>query len=177
MKGKIKDQTGIISGKLTAVKFSGKYTKSGNAIWECICECGNTTLLASGHLTSKHVKSCGCAGSLPKGVSSFKRILRIYKKGAIKRKISWYLSDKNFTTLTKGNCHYCGQIPSMSIKADRANGEYIYNGIDRMNNLKAYTIKNCVSCCNQCNKAKAAIDYDDFIKWINKLITYNKTNF
>lgn len=47
-------------GKLTVIKRSGKDTTGKNAVWECKCECGNTTLVPTCHLTSKHTRSCGC---------------------------------------------------------------------------------------------------------------------
>jgi len=29
-------------------------------MWKCLCECGNETIVSSGHLRSGHTKSCGC---------------------------------------------------------------------------------------------------------------------
>lgn len=176
LNNRIKDQTGIKSGKLTVIKWTGKYTKAGNALWECICECGNTIIVPSGHLTSKHVKSCGCSRSLDLGESSFNRLLHIYKKGAKCRNKEWNLSTNRFRILTKSNCYYCGQEPSMSISSG-GNGEYIYNGIDRKNNNLGYTEDNSVSCCNKCNKAKASLSYEEFIKWITRLALYQYTSW
>ena len=47
-------------GKLTAIKYSGKSNISGNAIWVCLCECGNTCKVDSNNLTTLHTYSCGC---------------------------------------------------------------------------------------------------------------------
>ena len=47
-------------GRLTVIKRSGSDTKGKNAMWECKCDCGNTTLVTTSHLTSKHTQSCGC---------------------------------------------------------------------------------------------------------------------
>ena len=47
-------------GRLTVVKRVGSDISKKNAIWECKCECGNTTLVPTCHLTSKHTQSCGC---------------------------------------------------------------------------------------------------------------------
>jgi len=54
----LKDISGATFGKLTALKSVGK-TKAGNAVWLCLCECGNTIEVAQGNL-GKHVQSCGC---------------------------------------------------------------------------------------------------------------------
>ena len=34
--------------------------KSGKSVWECQCDCGNTTYVTTGHLNSGKRKSCGC---------------------------------------------------------------------------------------------------------------------
>jgi hypothetical protein len=48
-------------GKLTVVRFAGRnHGKSRNVSWECLCDCGNTTVTSSGHLRSGNTESCGC---------------------------------------------------------------------------------------------------------------------
>lgn len=48
----------------------------------------------------------------------------------------------------------------------------IYNGIDRIDNAKGYTIENSVTCCKRCNFAKRNMSYDEFISWGKKLGNY-----
>lgn len=48
----------------------------------------------------------------------------------------------------------------------KVNGEYHYNGIDRKNNSKGYTLENAVPCCGQCNIAKASFTEHEFISWV-----------
>lgn len=45
--------------KLTVVDFHG-YTKGGSKLWDCLCECGNKTVVSSHKLIIGHTKSCGC---------------------------------------------------------------------------------------------------------------------
>lgn len=33
---------------------------AGTHLWKCLCDCGNTTLVQSGHIKHGHKKSCGC---------------------------------------------------------------------------------------------------------------------
>lgn len=54
-----KDLTGKTFGRLTVVRYAGK-TKYGLSSWECMCECGNVTVVTTCHLTGNHSKSCGC---------------------------------------------------------------------------------------------------------------------
>lgn len=56
---KLKDLTGKTFGKLTVVKFVGS-TNTGNALWQCKCECGNTITVRSICLRKGETKSCGC---------------------------------------------------------------------------------------------------------------------
>lgn len=54
-----KDLTGQRFGRLTAIRPTEK--RSGNAIvWECMCDCGNTTFTSRNGLTSGEIRSCGC---------------------------------------------------------------------------------------------------------------------
>lgn len=58
---KLRDLTGQRFGRLTVIK-RGEQKNYGNAVWECLCDCGKTTHIAGNHLTLGHVKSCGCLG-------------------------------------------------------------------------------------------------------------------
>src|SRR5688572_7923084 len=53
------DRTGIKYNRLTAVSVYSR-TKSAGYYWNCVCECGNTTVVHGGSLTTGNVKSCGC---------------------------------------------------------------------------------------------------------------------
>ena len=55
-----KDLTGKKFGNLTAIKYTGKSNSSGNAIWQCKCDCGNYCEVDSNNLTALHTTSCGC---------------------------------------------------------------------------------------------------------------------
>lgn len=58
LKHKIKDISNKRFGFLTAIKYAGS-CPSG-AQWECICDCGNKTIVSLSHLESGITKSCGC---------------------------------------------------------------------------------------------------------------------
>ena len=53
------DLTGQRFGRLTVIK-KAKIHKDDGAYWECLCDCGNTTEVASKYLRSGLTKSCGC---------------------------------------------------------------------------------------------------------------------
>ena len=56
----IKDLTGQKFNKLTVLYRAKENTKSGNAKWHCICDCGNECDVVGTSLRSGHTKSCGC---------------------------------------------------------------------------------------------------------------------
>jgi hypothetical protein len=151
------------------------------AMYECACDCGNTIITSGVNIRKGGTKSCGClrrennAFMKPFGVSARNAILRTYKKDAVKRGMTWSLSDAQFDSLTKGLCHYCGAEPTNKYtpsKQHRMNGLFSYNGIDRKDNASGYTEENCVSCCKHCNRAKRAMSYNDFISWLTRASTW-----
>lgn len=75
MKGIIKDITGERFGKLVAVSFA--YSKNGS-YWNCMCDCGNTTVVYLGKLTTGATKSCGCISKTALGLYN-ERIYDCYK--------------------------------------------------------------------------------------------------
>jgi hypothetical protein len=50
-------------GKLTVIKDSGKRSKHGAVLFECKCDCGNTSYPQAGSLRFGRVKSCGCTNT------------------------------------------------------------------------------------------------------------------
>lgn len=55
----IKDISGKRFTRLTVVKFL-KVDKYSHAVWECLCDCGETVNVSSDKLNSNNTKSCGC---------------------------------------------------------------------------------------------------------------------
>lgn len=58
---RLRDLTGQRFGRLV-VKQRGYKENYHNAVWECVCDCGKSTVVAGNHLTCGHVLSCGCLG-------------------------------------------------------------------------------------------------------------------
>lgn len=53
------DLTGQIFGRLTVIKEVDR-NKYGQSMWECLCDCKNTTIVQGGSLHSGNTQSCGC---------------------------------------------------------------------------------------------------------------------
>lgn len=54
-----RDLTGLVFGRLTAIKLNHRDNNS-NSFWLCKCICGNKSVVRIGDLTSGNTTSCGC---------------------------------------------------------------------------------------------------------------------
>lgn len=152
----------------------------GRKKWLVRCDCGVEKVVIYGNLKTS-TKSCGCLKSegnwakdvsgVPFGMSTRNTTLLEYKLGAKSRNLNWDLLDEQFDILTKANCHYCGREPSNIKKSKYNKGDFVYQGIDRIDNSKGYEIKNCVPCCKICNRAKDTMTQEDFYSWIDMVFS------
>jgi hypothetical protein len=144
----------------------------------CKCDCGKIKSIRASHLVSGQIKSCGCnrINKLPKGQSSFNRLLSSYKQSALKRGIDFDLSIDEFLNLINGSCHYCGKSPMIKILAPRLNGYILCNGVDRLDSSLGYKLDNCVPCCKRCNQGKNNMSLTEFKSWI-ETVYKNMENF
>lgn len=81
--------------------------------------------------------------------------------------------------MTSANCHYCGIAPQSIASPGKQYTEalvtfYIYNGIDRVDNTKGYTLDNCVTCCINCNRAKMDRSLEEFLAHVTRIATHLK---
>lgn len=175
------DYSGQKFGMLTIVKRDFSIRKDHNPYWLCQCDCGKETVASINNLKKDKITSCGCfrleqtrsrAKKLnikKEGDSALNSILYTYKYNAEKRNIEFQLTDNQFRKLIFCNCGYCGASPSNKAKNRYGNGDVIYNGIDRIDNIVGYKESNCITCCQDCNRAKYKMSYAEFITWIKKI--------
>lgn len=55
----MKDLTSLRFGRLTVIRYSE--SRGGRRFWECKCDCGNTCIVSTAHLTTGETTSCGCS--------------------------------------------------------------------------------------------------------------------
>lgn len=178
-----KDIIGKRRGRLTVIELAGR-AKYGWE-WLCLCDCGKTKKATTNALNSGHTRSCGCLfiestkekgrklahlRRKPPGVAAFNYAKHNYAKSARKRGLAFELSDEEFRNLTAGLCCYCGAAPSRIVKPTglALSGNYICNGIDRIENSAGYILENCATCCSDCNYAKKSMTKDGFESWLRR---------
>lgn len=162
---KRRDLTGQKFAKITIIEFHEKRGK--HIYWKAVCDCGEKFSIST--TTFGKTQSCGCINKLEKGRSSFNKLMNSYKFRAMYSGLDFQLNEEQFELLTKGNCAYCNIEPSQISSGEKLNGEYIFNGIDRVDSDLGYTPANSVSCCDKCNYAKRDMTFNQFKEWIERV--------
>lgn len=176
------DLTGKKFGRLIVIKRVLNQNK--RTMWLCKCECSKEKIINGKYLRENQTKSCGClrkerTGNINRidfGLATMRKVINNYKKCAEKRGYIYDLTEKQFKEITQRKCYYCGAKPANVKSGKLYNGEYIYNGIDRVNNTKGYTIDNVVSCCKTCNMAKNNLSLQEFRNWVERVYDRLKEN-
>lgn len=143
--------------------------------YNCICDCGNKTIVRTTSLKSGRQFSCGCA---PRRVALGHRaaknsIAKNYKQSALRRGHEYSLTFEELEKLISGNCYYCNNTPTLKVALPR-HSDFTYIGIDRIDNSIGYVYANCVSCCFICNRAKYILSQEEFLNWIKRLVNFQK---
>ncbi len=150
---------------------------SGAHKCKCVCECGTERIAQLSQIKRGQVKSCHkCVYKNRKrrmrtsqlGWSNFRCVIQRYKSRARRKNLIFDLSDEQIFELCKQKCFYCNSdLLNRMTQANRNfNGEFIYNGIDRMNSFEGYIGGNVVPCCFRCNTAKNNMSLDEFKTWL-----------
>lgn len=166
-------------GKWTVVARTGS-DRFRRPMFKLRCDCGTETIARW-----KNSKSCGCDRVLTLkrvnktkrkdyGESSFKQLYGLYRIKARKRGILFLLTLEQFRTMVKADCFYCGLPPSGVISSHGHYGDFVYNGVDRMDSAKGYTVNNTVSCCKFCNPAKGSLSRQEFFDWACRVVHHMK---
>ena len=100
-----------------------------------------------------------------------------YKSKCKSKNWIFNLNKEEFKNLVFNNCHYCNQEPNQ-FRMDRCkykrnmDSAFLMNGIDRLDSSIGYNLENCVSCCEDCNKAKRNLSYDQFLDLIKRIYEF-----
>lgn len=176
------DETGNRYGSWRIIKFDHR-DQRGSILWLCQCDCGATSAVSGVALRRGKTKSCRkCSttalrghpayNKLPPGESGFHDVIRSMKRHAYLAKRQWDITNEEVRTLIESPCFYCGSPPSNVAKHPDHNGEYLYNGVDRLDNNKGYIMSNVVPCCWRCNRAKQGDNYLEFMDWIQRIVNH-----
>lgn len=173
---------------LTFVAPQGKDT-GGRIVWELLCDCGKTTYAIPHNVTSDSIKSCGCySKSIRKSNGENRRQYDpvISSARTVWRTVYKDIDFDTFYKVSQQNCHYCGRPPhktfnqaqyprakgGISSDNQKVNGNFIYNGLDRIDSSIGHTPENVVACCWTCNRMKGSHNAEDFLSHIKLICEY-----
>lgn len=187
MKNKLNVYIGQVFYELEVISDVPIYKNKKSYIL-CKCSCGNVKEIRKDNLfdkrESKRCKSCGCQKPNKRGFkkrgekSMYSTLYRNCKSLAKNRQIEFSLLKEDHTKIVKGNCYYCGSPPKLAQRVGKNKSlvgiPVLYNGVDRIDSNEGYSIENCVSCCELCNKMKMNLSVEDFMNKVLKIHTYQK---
>jgi len=164
--------------------------KNKRGFWLCQCDCGGNIKISGDNLYYR--KSCGCLRK-EYNANRYKRrrfdtltMARQYNnhRDRAKKMGCIPLPKNEWKKIVFKPCFYCGQIDTRN-KASSPSFQKLQkltldnitmnkyaikiNGIDRIDPLKNYELKNCVSCCTMCNRMKMNFSQKDFLKKVNDI--------
>lgn len=158
--------------RLTVIGES-KNRKNSQILWVCRCDCGKIIEVTGNELRKGNKSKCSkyCT-KFGVGNSSFNVVYSSYKKGAKNRELEFSISKDDFRNITSQPCFYCGKLPNQKTGNKELNSEYIYNGIDRVDNSKGYIEGNVVPCCKNCNISKNTMSVQEFREMIINIYSF-----
>lgn len=161
----------VISEPVSIRNKSGKCER----FVKCKCSCGVVRDFSLNSLRMNLTTSCGCYNKemiSKRKISDLERVenslIREYKHSAKQRNITYNLSDNLLLQLVKEPCNYCNSEP---FKPHREDNNFLYNGLDRIDNNIGYLESNVVPCCFICNKMKGVLNEGEFMEHLNKIFT------
>ena len=178
-----KDLTGLKIGRWTVIKPAKTIIKANKPCltWECICECGVVKIVLARNLNRGDSKSCGCLKKfvdktremLPFGEAVCNWLFDNIQRRAKKKGNEFTLTKDEFKNISEKDCIYCGQSPK-EYHLPNANGYYLCNGIDRIDNKVGYIFSNCAPCCENCNLMKRTHTVDEWMAHMIRIFEHYK---
>ena len=170
IKYNLESEIGKTYGSLTILHFTGfRQTPSRRNIpmMECRCVCGTIKNVSHWDLRQSKTKTCGFNHPhyADRSVPALNVLFKDYQIKAAQRSLVFAIPRELFEQMVVSDCYYCESEPQMVKRQRTGNGisEFRYNGIDRMDNARGYTVDNVVPCCFRCNRAKYTYSHDEFI--------------
>jgi hypothetical protein len=160
---------------------------SKRVAWLCKCDCENEKAIKAEELKSGGTKSCGCLNNEKRSQRSHKLYAANIKyspqittaRRVWKKRYNDGILFEDFLRLSQMDCYYCGTKPNNkqnSAKSDKKasqfakdNGDFIYNGLDRIDSNLPHLLENCVPCCKWCNYAKSDMTTSEFQQWLKRI--------
>jgi hypothetical protein len=100
---------------------------------------------------------------------ALRSVYKSYRKRALDKSLPFELTLIQFNKLIQSTCVYCGT----KAEDNKRSGKVNFNGVDRIDNKKGYTINNSGACCSMCNYMKASYTVKAFLAHTRKISKSN----
>lgn len=137
---------GVRFTRLTVKSLQPERAVRGEKLWDCVCDCGKTTIVPTGNLTSGNTKSCGCWNvDEPKTKRGDKHHLW---KGGVDNEGSpaWagrYLARLKYDSRVRGYAGPAGGVEAILAVLSRAGGKCEICGIPEAGGKRRHSIDHC----------------------------------
>lgn len=179
------DISGNKYGKLLVKGCIGK-DKDGKTIWECLCECGKTTIQNKSNLQRKPpkgIRSCGCLRSEYTSNKHWQGVGEISKncwssvrRGAKSRNIPFNISIEEMWNLFVQQNNKCA-LTGITIKLSRnSKRQKPTASLDRINPNEGYIKENCQWVHKIVNLCKHTLTNQEFIDLCKQVVEYKNEN-
>jgi hypothetical protein len=178
-----KDLAGKRSGKLVVIKKSDKTNKRGfRAYWDCICDCGNFTVVITNKLQTNYTKSCGCLrfrrGSASHRYNGVGEITGSYvnniSMAAKNTGKEWNVSKEYLSNLYELQEHKC-VLSGLSISfGNRYLKVETTASLDRIDNSKGYVEGNLQWIHKEINKMRGKLPVSEFLGFCKSITEHQK---
>jgi hypothetical protein len=185
-----KDYTGLKGGRLTLIRASNRRTKQRQILWEAVCECGKNIIVRPTQVINGNTSSCGCRSD---EVRRAQQHARRYDPIISSARWLWHSAYKDgcdfdtFYRLSQLPCDYCGVLPYRTFNVGISllgrgypvsdlqlrNGNFTYNGLDRVDSSIGHTSDNVVPCCYPCNLMKSDMGKEVFLTHIQSIYRHS----
>lgn len=185
-----KDWTGKKFYKLTFLRPTKKRGRCRAIIWKAQCECGKFTYIRPCDARRGKCKSCGCLQPEVAAEIGKLGLNRKYEPRISSARAIWGNGYKDcpfdvFLVMTQLPCHYCGRSPFRTFNVSdtatnyrsekqKLEGNFIYNGLDRIDSEYGHDIDNIVPCCFACNVAKLDMTFEQFLDHIERMYHHTR---
>lgn len=168
-----------IGDTISDISIIGYETVKGT--YSMKCKCGNPLKGGAAYIDTKltrfnEIGYAGCRKCTEAYFSKEKAdVLRYsiihnrYKFRAKKIKKEFTLTNEQSLILFKSDCFYCGEEPKNGTYKNTETRNFLFQGIDRVDNTKGYTPENTVPCCRVCNYAKWTQTHEEYIERCTKI--------
>lgn len=153
-------------------------------VYSLLCDCNKVVTLRRLDFKYGNTKSCGCLRkdivyekhSNNRSISDIifykTQIMNSYIRKANSKDREFELTYQQFDNFISGNCEYCGTPPTNQYTYKKKDVSLPYNGVDRLDPNKGYTLSNCVSCCKICNFLKGSLNKEEFLNQVKSISSH-----